>query len=252
MNHRLRSGMVFFLFCICAALFSSPVIQQPENRSVREIDFSGFTWRVKSSTGPVAPGPNIFRGTEDAVYVSERGLHLTIGKQQDHWYATEIFTKQRVGYGTYTFTVETDALKYDPSVVAGFFTWDSEPVEFNREIDIEFASWGSRDGIRFQYVVQPYSIPERITVFDPNLQGSITTHRIIWLADSIEFMSYHGAVDLDDPDADTMLMNQWKFIGDVPSEGKTRFRINLWLFQGKEPTKPTEMIIKSFTFDPLR
>ncbi len=252
MSQGLRAAIVFLLFCMCAPLYSSPVIQRPENQSSREIDFCGFTWRVKSSIVPVAPGPNIYRGTEDAVFVSERGLHLTIGRDQDHWYATEIFTRKRVGYGTYTFTVETDALNYDPSVVAGFFTWDSEPVEFNREIDIEFASWGSHDGIRFQYVVQPYSIPERITVFDPKLQGSVSTHRIIWLADSVEFLSYHGVVDPDDPEADTMLMNQWKFIGDVPSEGRTRFRINLWLFQGKEPAKQTEMILRSFKFDPLR
>ena len=245
-----RLGMISLLFLLTSCLHSVTTVES-FNAMRRELDFGGFTWRVKSSADPVAPGPNFFAGTPDAVWVDERGLHLTIDKLGQNWYATEIFTKQRVGYGTYTFSVETDALSYDPSVVAGFFTWDTAPVEYNREIDIEFAAWGAPDGTKFQYVVQPYTDENRIEVFDPNLQGSSTTHRIIWLPDRLEFYSYHGPVDPDTPEAQNNLMHHWVFSGKSPSEGRVRFRINLWLFQGEAPQKRTEMVVTSFQFEPL-
>lgn len=246
----LRLFVIPFLFLLTSCLHGVATIDTLEVGR-REMEFGDFTWRVKASTAAVAPGPNFYAGTTDAVWVDDEGMHLTIAKQGDHWYATEVFTRQRVGYGTYTFTVESDVLSYDPSVVAGFFTWDTAPVEFNREIDIEFAAWGEPGGTKFQYVVQPYTSSDRIRIFDPKLQGSTTTHRIIWTPKHLEFFSYHGPVDPDDPLSQENLMQHWVFSGDPPTEGKVRFRINLWLFRGQEPENRTEMVVKSFDFKPL-
>lgn len=240
-------GLVALLVSLTSCVSAATGL--PEiNTGPRELDFGGLKWRIKSSTTPVAPGPNYYSSSPEAVWVDDRGMHLTIGKQGEHWYATEIFTRSRVGYGTYTFTVETDARSYDPAVVAGFFTWDTAPEEFNREIDIEFAAWGAEQGTKFQYVVQPYTSPERIVVFDPKLQGNTTTHRIVWKPDMLEFSSYHGRVDPDSPEARENFMNKWTFEGTPPSEGRVRFRINLWLFQGKEPKKPVEMTLNAFSY----
>lgn len=246
-----KIGLILLFALSCTSCVSAATTVDSFDLKRRELEFGGFTWKVKASTDPVAPGPNRYAGTPDAIWVDERGLHLTIDQQGDEWYATEIFTKQRVGYGTYTFSVDTDASSYDPSVVAGFFTWDTAPVEFNREIDIEFAAWGDPGGTKFQYVVQPYTSPDRIEVFDPKLQGSYTTHRIVWTPQSIEFSSYHGPVDPDAPEAHMNLMHRWRFEGTPPTEGRVRFRINLWLFEGEPPTKRTEMVVTSFTFQPL-
>lgn len=249
-----RGRLIFLTILLLGSLFHTlwgvtplPVIQG----SPREFRFGDLDWRVKSSTVPVAPGPNRYASTPDAVWVDEQGLHLTISKHGDFWYATEVFTRQRVGYGTYTFSVDTDAISYDPAVVAGFFTWDTAPQEFNREIDIEFAAWGSPYGTLFQYVVQPYTDPARVEVFDPKLQGRYTTHRIIWLPDHLEFVSYHGFVDPDSVDATMFLMNRWVFDGKPPSEGRVRFRINLWLFQGKPPREGAHLVVTTFNFKPM-
>jgi hypothetical protein len=67
----------------------------------------------------------------------------------------------------------------------------------------------------------------------------------------LEFFSYHGPVDPDDPLSQENLMQHWVFSGDPPTEGKVRFRINLWLFRGQEPENRTEMVVKSFDFKPL-
>lgn len=216
----------------------------------RELEFGNLHWRMKTSLTPTAPGPNYFRGTEDAVWVDDWGLHLTINEHQGKWWATEIFTRERVGYGTYTFTVETDITQYDPHVVAGFFTWDTAPEEYNREIDIEFAAWGERDGTKVQYVVQPYTDPARIFVFKPELNGNLTTHRIVWTKDDVSFSSYHGKVDPDLKESEAMLIERWTHPGS-PTPGRVRFRINLWLFQGAVPARPAHMVLTSFSFVPL-
>lgn len=245
----LRRILVLSIIWFAACLYGATTSVDMVDAGRQEFLFGDMLWRVKSSTVPVAPGPNYFSSGERSVWMDERGLHLTIAKSDDRWYATEVFTKQRVGYGTYTFSVESDVRSYDPAVVAGFFTWDTAPIEHNREIDIEFAAWGEPDGTKFQYVVQPYTSPERIEVFDPKLQGDSTTHRIIWLPDRLEFFSYHGPVDPDDPDSRSQLMHHWVFAGTPPTEGRVRFRMNLWLFQGMVPQQPVEMVVTSFRYD---
>jgi hypothetical protein len=195
---------------------------------------------MKSSITPTAP-----------VWVDDWGLHLTIKQQNEVWWASEIFTRERVGYGTYTFSVETDARNYDPSVVAGFFTWDTAPEEYNREIDIEFAAWGEESGTTFQYVVQPYTDPSRILVFDPKLSGNLTTHRIVWTPEGVSFASYHGQVDPDEAESEKLLIKRW-FYPNAPSEGRVRFRINFWLYQGREPKEAVHMVITSFSYERWR
>jgi len=218
----------------------------------KEMAFGGLHWRTKSSLTPISPGPNYWSAKDESIWVDDVGLHLSVQEMEGHWFSTEIFTRERVGYGTYTFTVNTDVLSYDPNLVAGFFTWDTSPEEANREIDIEFAAWGEKDGTKFQYVVQPYSDPSRILIFDPKLQGSVTTHRIIWLPDSLSFSSYHGSVDPDEASAESMLMQSWIFSGKPPTPGRARFRINLWMFQGAIPKQPAHMVITAFSFVPMK
>lgn len=234
-----------FLFVSCALFAEETTLMKTRPK---ELAFGGLHWRTKSSITPTSPGPNYFSAESSAVWVDDWGLHLTLKQHDEKWWATEIFTRERVGYGTYTFTVETDAASYDPHVVAGFFTWDTAPEEYNREIDIEFAAWGSPDGIKFQYVVQPYTDPNRIEVFDPELNGNLTTHRIVWTPEDVSFASYHGAVDPDEIESERMLINRWSY-PESPSEGKVRFRINLWLYQGKAPSLPVHLVVTSFLFE---
>lgn len=245
-----------FLWLLLTALVLLPCNLTAQDAPIlrtgpRELEFGNLKWRLKTSLTPTAPGPNYFRGTEDAVWVDDWGLHLTIKKVQDHWWATEIFTRERVGYGTYTFTVDTDIDQYDPHVVAGFYTWDTSPEEYNREIDIEFAAWAQEGGTLFQYVVQPYTDPSRIFVFKPELNGSVTTHRIVWTKEDVTFSSYHGFVDPDEQGSESLLLRRWTY-PDSPTEGRARMRINFWLYEGKAPQREAHMVITSFSFAPQR
>ena len=233
------------VFAICLLLPSLLM-----SKSVRTLVFSDMLWGVKASDTPVAPGPNVYSDSPRSVWVDENGLHLTIKKSGGRWMASEVYTLEPTGYGTYTFTVGTPIHRYEPQVVAGFFTWDMNPELYNREIDIEFAAWGELDGTKMQYVVQPYTNKERLFVFDPLLQGSVTTHRIIWSPEGVWFSSYHGTVDPDDTSSDAMRIQNWHY-PESPSEGNAHFRINLWLFRGTPLHQEIQLSVTSFSFVPL-
>ncbi len=235
---------LFLLLCLLFTLTSLPA------ERVRKIDFSGFEWGVKSSEEKTAPGPNYFSDSPRSVWVDDKGLHLTVQKTGGLWQATEVYTTQKTGYGTYTFTVGSPLHRYEPQVVAGFFTWDPEPGEANREIDIEFSAWGVDQPTRMQYVVQPYQEDGRLYDFAPDLQGSMTTHRIQWTEEGVSFASYHGSVDPDAASSESMLIERW-YYPDSPSEGNAHFRMNLWLFRGEELENQIHMVITSFSYSPL-
>jgi len=237
-------GIVFVSIACAAVTVTAPPPVYP-----REMDFGGERWRIKSSDTPMAPGPNYWSDSPESVWVDDEGLHLTIAQKDGRWYSTEVFIRRPLGYGTYTFSIDTDITNYDPAIVAGFFTWDNRPAEANREIDIEFASWGMPGGAKGHYVVQPNSGPERLDIFETNMEGTFSTHRIVWTPETLKFFSYHGEVDPDSPEARKNLMREWTFTGKPPTEGNARFRINLWLFQGKAPkTNGEKLVVRSFSF----
>ncbi len=217
----------------------------------RELFFGEQIWRIKSPRGRSAPGPNYWSNTPESVWVDEQGMHLKLARREERWYASEVFTRFPLGYGTYTFTIDCDFSAFTPDVVAGFFTWDTRPEEHNRELDIEFSAWGTDGTVTGQYVVQPVTGPDRIYRFDPMLEGSFTTHRIEWFPDEISFTSYHGHVDPDSQTGQNSLMETWIFPGTPPTEGTARFRFNLWLFRGRtDRAEETQLTVSSFRFDP--
>jgi hypothetical protein len=125
-------------------LFTSAAAYLIEAR--RTLDFSGYTWNVKSTVAPpyeapFGPGPNYFSAAPDDVWVDANGdLHLTITQRDGKWYASEVYTVKPMDYGAYLFTVESGVDQLDKNAVLGLFTWDeTDPAYAHREIDIEFS-----------------------------------------------------------------------------------------------------------------
>jgi hypothetical protein len=68
----------------------------------RLLDFAGRSWVVKDACGSaVGPGPCVFLGDEDKIWVDESGhLHLTAGAGSNGQpYCTEIYLPDALGYG---------------------------------------------------------------------------------------------------------------------------------------------------------
>jgi hypothetical protein len=210
--------------------------------SVRTVEFSGYTWQVKSSAGVVGPGPNNFSDSTANVWVDSAGrLHLKLTYSKGRWYCAEVVNTQSLGRGRYSFELDSAVDALDPNVVLGLFTWSDDPAYNNRELDIEFSRWGNAaEPTNGQYVVQPYDGSGNLQrVTQPPLSAS--THSFDWQASAVTFTS------------STATPSPWTYAGpDVPQPGSEHARMNLWLFRGTPPGsgRSVEVIVRRFSFTP--
>jgi hypothetical protein len=103
-------------------------------REVRKIRWSGTTWKVRHTYGPSNPGRNIFADGERSAWVDHKHrLVLRIDKGR----AVEVVGSHK-GYGTFTWSVDSNLRNIDRWRVVGLFVW----VPNGNEQDIEFARWG--------------------------------------------------------------------------------------------------------------
>ena len=107
----------------------------------RAIRFSGCDWLAKTSNILVGPGPNFFSDSLDNVWTDDQDrLHLRLARDNSgNWQAAEVVLQASLGYGTYRFQLDTPAENLDPRVVLGMFTWNDDPTDSHRELDIELA-----------------------------------------------------------------------------------------------------------------
>ncbi len=204
------------------------------------IQFAGITWNVRNGSG--GPGPNIWSDSADNVWVDSEGLlHLKIRKVGNTWYCSEIIAQQSFGYGEYRFYVASNVENYDPEIVAGLFTYETDL----REIDIEFSKWGNPSNVAGWYTVQPVVAGNQHS-FAVNLIGDYSTHRFIWNSNNIYFQSYHGHYpNLPSPDN---LISEWTYTGkNIPPVGNERLHINFWLMGGHAPVnqQDAELVVKA-------
>lgn len=215
----------------------------------RTVSFSGQEWTVKSSVAKVGPGPNIFSESKRNVFVDRRGrLHLRLtrvaargARSRGVWYSAEVIGTKSLGYGTYTWTVDSRLDEFDPNVVLGLFTWSNDPAYSNREIDIEFTRFGNPGNpFNAQRTVAPYTTPENNAPFVQPLSRR-SVHSFTWAPTQVVFQNSNR------------IFGQWTFDGDVPRAGDETPRMNLWLFQGRTPksAKTIEVVISKFKFTPL-
>jgi hypothetical protein len=162
------------------------------------------------------PGPNYFSNSPRNVWVDTRGrLHLKITHLNGRWYCAAVISKQTFGYGRYTFTVTSYLHRLGPHIVLGMFTWDVKPAFHNREIDIEFAHFGTADSTDGGFTVQPYyrkGHEQRFT----QAATSPSTHWFDWQRGAVTFGSSSASPA------------PWKYVGrDVPPPASAHARINL-------------------------
>jgi hypothetical protein len=230
--------------------------------------FSGYSWYAKIASPPTGPGPNYFSASPSNVSVDSQGrLHLAITRSKGHWYCAEVVLTSSLGYGTYTFYLDSPVANLDPNVVLGMFTWDdyydSTLSDPHRELDIEFARWGSPGNSNLQYTVQPYTTKGNQIAFTVQADPARSKHSLVWQApDPAVPGSYpkvsFGSWGFDPLSGQYAALAQASFPNAgtapslVPPSGGERIRMNLWLNGGKAPLngQPVEVILKQFTYTP--
>jgi len=224
-----------------------------DSSKFRRINFSNYTWLVKTGRQRTdGLRPNYFSDSKENVWVDDKGqLHLKIIKRNGRWYCAEIVSEKSFGYGRYIFYLASRIDQLDKNVVLGLFTWDNSPRYNHREIDIEFARWGKREGKNAQFVVQPWTRYGNTHQFNAQLKGDCSTYSFGWRKESISFQGLRGHYST--PPDNNYVIELWNYTGrSIPPCGNEKTRINLWLSEGKAPSNKmeVEVVIKKFEFIP--
>ena len=216
--------------------------EYPEKAPDRLIEWSGYSWRVKRGE-LVGPGPNYFSDDTANVWIDSTGrLHLVVDYRDARWYCAEVILNQSLGYGRYTFRLDSRVDSLDYNTILGSFIYET----IDREFDIEF-SRRLADPSNAQYVVQPWYAPGNIDFYDMPTDTQ-TTHMFEWRPDRIVFRSWRGHADTATA---ATLIHEWTYTGtDIPPPGYENMRFNLHLFGGDPPIEGIgdEIIVTSFDF----
>ncbi len=240
---RMAVGMVVALTVgSLAALSGAPGGATTVAAAAPTVGFAGRTWTMKTSSGAVGPGPNVFAAANVTVDLNGK-LHLKIAKRSNRWTSAEVVLNASLGYGTYAWTLGSNVSNLDAQAVLGLFTWNDDPAYNHREIDFEASRWGWKNDVtNAQWVVQPYDTAGNLTRF--TIGSTVpTVVRFTWSPTSIVFQTVVGGT----------VVNERTYTGaDIPLPGGENARMNLWLYQGKAPlNKATvEVVLNTFSFTP--
>jgi hypothetical protein len=138
--------------------------------------------------------------------------------------------------------VQGDLDGLDRNAVLGLFTWNDDPADNHRELDVEFSRWGNAaDPTNGQFVVQPYSTNGNLLRITQPSGVTSSTQSFTWGVSSVAFASSAATP------------SSWTYTGpDVPQPGGENARMNLWLSRGAAPSNgaTVEVVITDFTFTP--
>ena len=232
---------VRLLICLLVGL---PVIS-----SARTLEWAGYTWTVKEGVG-LAPGPNTWSDSTQSVWVDGMNrLHLKVTESNGVWSSAEVINHSSLGYGDYHFQLDSRVDQYDPTIVAGLFTFLNDTNEIDIEFTQAFSFLGTNNAT---FVTQP-SVPANRSPFFLD-QSSITqtTHRFSWQSTQIVYQSYFTHADA--PPSNSVIISSFTYTSNnIPLPDQEKTHINIWQFNNQPPiaTQNLELIVRDFQFTPL-
>jgi hypothetical protein len=217
-----------------------------------DLVWKGHTWKVTS--GGMA---GVCQGDPKNVTVDANGyLHFKITNTGGTWTASEMFTTDKLGFGTYQWQVDGPIDKYDKNIVLGLFPYGPAAgigADGTNEIDIEYSRWGQANGVNGDWTDYPNSgktIGE--LSYDFTLDSTLSTSRFTWTNASIQSSLIGG---LQPVDSTTGLIKTWTY---APQNAATNIPqnpmplgMNLWCFDAPPSNgQGIEIVIRDFQFIP--
>jgi hypothetical protein len=239
--------MSIFRISIFGLLFCSFQVAQGQT-----ITWSAHTWKVTS--GGMA---GVARGDPANVSVdADKHLHLQIVQHDEQWTAAEVFTTDRMGFGTYQWVIEGNVYEMDPTTVLGLFTYGPTHhigADAENEIDIEFSQWNNTcKGCNADFTVYPSTgnrKPNGVSAWEDNFHvtgDNLTTARMEWSADHIVFTMMKGVQPLGTV-ADVIKTETYSSTAINIPQVASPVGINLWCFK-QTPAKNQSVVIRDFQF----
>jgi hypothetical protein len=246
----MRSG--FMTFLSVASFAGALAIGQVAQAAT--INWKGHTWNV---TGGGMAG--VCQGSAANISVDASGyLHMKITNNGGTWTAAEIFSTDKIGFGTYQWQIDGPVDKLDKNVVVGLFPYGPAAGmggSGNNEIDIEYARWGNAAWDNGNWTVwPPTGTGSDSYTFNFSLNGgTYTTSRFVWSSTKIDFATMSGFEPVGSTNG---LIKSWTYAPTNPTTKITQaampLGMNLWCFDNPPSDgQAVEIIVRDFTFVPL-
>jgi hypothetical protein len=220
----------------------------------QSITWKGYQWNVtQGGMAGVAPG------NPANVQIDSNGyLHITIVERKGKWTASQLFTADNLGFGTYQWVIQGNIYDMDKSTVLGLFPYgpaNGIGVDGEDEIDIEFSQWNNTCGnCNADFTVYP-STGNRKKGGDPSWQDdfhiegeNLTTARMEWASDQVKFTIMKGIRPIGTT-ADVIKTKTYNSTTKNIPQDALPVGINLWCFE-KTPARDQSVIIRDFQFVP--
>src|SRR5262249_40528238 len=156
-------------------VFNCVLLLTLQSAHAQTITWSGRSWKLTSGhmAGVASGDPNNINIDADGY------LHLRIVQQNGNWTASELFTTENLGFGTYQWIVEGNVYAMNPTTVLGLFTYGPTHhigTDAEDEIDIEFSQWNKTcHGCNADFTVYPatgHRKPKGVSAWEDNFQVS--------------------------------------------------------------------------------
>jgi MYXO-CTERM domain-containing protein len=237
---------------LLAATSGAALLVAPAAHAATPFVWKGHTWNVTS--GGMA---GVADGSPTNVSIDGSGyLHLKITNTDGTWTASELFTTDDLGFGTYQWQVDGPIDVYDKNVVLGLFPYGPAGgigKDGTNEIDIEFSRWGQANGPNADWTDYPSSgTTQGEMSFSFSLGGgTLSTSRFVWTSTSIEDFLMTGIQPIG---STTGLVKSWTYapanaMVNIPQQAMP-LGINLWCFAIPSDAKDEEVVIRDFEFVP--
>ncbi len=216
----------------------------PRKADGASLGWSGEHWEIRTQRG--GPTANGAWNANNVSVDANGGLHLKISRSGDRLSAAEVRSQLKGrGYGTYTFEVGSRVDGFAPNVVAGFFLYDVDDPSYGyRELDVEASRWGkSTSPVLWSHTRWMRDDDSETLSEIAAGDESETVHQIVWRPDGITWIS-------STPDGRVLARSDSS--ARIPP-GNEQVMINLWLYDrtGWQQTPTTEVIVRSFRYEPL-
>jgi hypothetical protein len=224
-----------------------------------QLVWKGHTWN--ETTGGMA---GVAQGNPANISVDANGyLHLTITNRNGTYTASEMFTQDNIGFGTYQYWIQGAVDNMDKSTVLGLFPYGPAAgigADGENELDIELSHWNNggcttNPNCNADFTYYPSTGNKAVGpteddfIFSLN-GGTLLTARLEWSSTSVTGTLMSGLQPIG------TTQNVLRTFTLAPSDYTVRIPqtalplgINLWSYQSL-PASNQEVIIQDFQFVP--
>jgi hypothetical protein len=248
--HQTRSRIILIrTLSTLALLFAFAASSSAQSQVI----WQGHTWNVTNG-GMAGAAP----GSPKNVSIDSNGyLHLHITNDAGKWTASELFTVDNLGFGTYQWVVQGDVWSMDPVTVLGVFSYGPAHgigKDGSNEIDVEFSQWDRTCNCNADFTIYPSvrrdkgksSFEHNFTVSDGT---DLTTARMEWNSSRVVLTLMRGNQPIGTT-ANVLKTDTYKPSNpaDIPQQ-PLPVGINFWAFTAVPATNQS-VIIQSFQYVP--